>query len=108
MMLIIHYRVSDQEQDTRALHFVRMGFEFTPKEEEFVLRNREAWPYTAGLYTRWSVAVHHTLLPEERQTIFTVLLCAKRRKLCLPPELWLCVFELLRRRDLRAPYPPRR
>eukprot|EP00050_Salpingoeca_kvevrii_P001926 m.183388 g.183388 ORF g.183388 m.183388 type:complete len:295 (-) comp10494_c0_seq5:68-952(-) len=47
----------------------------------------------------WSLLRHGNFGVECRRTVITVLLCAKRRGLELPQELWFCIFEFFRRRD---------
>ena len=101
MQLVARYGAGDQ--DARLLHFARMGFDFTPTQEQAIQRNQSRWPRTAAFIDprQWSMAVHRTLPPEEQRIIITVLLCAQHLMPRLPFELWLQIFEFLRRRDLR-------
>lgn len=47
----------------------------------------------------WTEANHRRFGPSASQVIMTVFLCAKRRHLFLPPELWLIVFRHFVRGD---------
>lgn len=100
MQLVARY--ADNYQDAGLLHFAQMGLNFTPSEERTIQQRRFQWPRTEAFIgsRQWSMAVHRTLPPEEQRVIFTVLLCARRLVPRLPIELWLQIFEFLRRRDL--------
>ena len=51
----------------------------------------------------WTPTRHSAMGPDVFTAIKTVLLCAKRRRLFLPTELWFTVFEFMKRYDFVSP-----
>lgn len=87
--------------DAALSQMVDMHLDLSRDEKTLISRNRETWPraYDA-LAQPWSLQLHSRLPPSEKEVIFTVLLCARRLVPRLPPEIWLLIFEQLRRIDL--------
>lgn len=97
----------EDKTDEKLAHFIKLGFVPELRHQQFISKWRRVYPqtYAALFETPWTVATHHTFSVTERHVLFTVLLCAKRLRPRLPPEIWLLIFEHLTRRDLRPKLP---
>lgn len=63
---------------------------------------RSFYPRSYEATEPWTLARHSAMGPKAAQVLFTVLLCARRIRPRLPPEMWFMIFEAL----IRADFPP--